>query len=252
MSTEIWDRYWETSTVDDALRRVEEEQLSRRFAALTSSLLTRLGSLQGRRFVELGAGAGTTAIAFARRGGEITLVDNSAPALTAGERATAAAQVKADVVDADLFEPPAEHAERYDVAMSFGVAEHFVGDERTRILAAHLRWLRPGGVAVVSVPNSLCPTYRIWKWWLERTGRWQFGFEDPFRPGELRRLVEDVGGEDVQLVGSSAVGDLLRFATPMLAHRASGGRLRLPDLQTSSPLDPILGYALAAVFNRPS
>ena len=251
MTPTVWDTLWESATVDDAAARVEAEERSLRFRRIVNSLTRRLGGLDGTGVVELGAGIGTTAIALAKRGAVVTLVDESDAALAAADAAVAAAGCEAQLVKGDLFAPDDEQAARFDVAMSFGVAEHFAGARRADVLRAHLHWLRPGGIAVVGVPNSLCPTYRAWKWWLERKGEWAFGYEEPFHPRELRRLAREVGGVDVEIVGSSAVGDALQFATPMVAHRLSGGRLRLPTLHVPSPLDPVLGYALNVIYAAP-
>jgi 2-polyprenyl-3-methyl-5-hydroxy-6-metoxy-1,4-benzoquinol methylase len=251
MTEDVWDRYWQTTDSSDALKRVAAEERSLRFRRLTEALHRRVGPLEGKRFVELGAGAGTTSISYARRGANVTLVDRSDPALTAAEEAFAAANCDATIMKADLFAPPDEIAGSFDVAMSFGVAEHFAGPERLRVIAAHLAWLKPGGTAVVSVPNSLCPTYRVWKWWLERTDRWIFGFEQPFSPLELRQHARAAGGETVEILAGSAIGDLGRFATPMLVHRLTGGRARLPDVHVRSPADGMLAYVLVAVFARP-
>lgn len=248
----VWDSYWEGSTVAEALARIEAESSSLRFRRITRALGDRLGTLAELDVVELGAGVGTTSIALARLGARITLIDESLPALAAARATLDAAGCAGEVVQADLFAPDIDRAGRYDVAMSFGVAEHFRGDMRRETLAAHLRWVRPGGVAVVAVPNRLCPSYRVWKWWLERRGRWDFGYEEPFLPSELRRLARSVRGREVEVLGSSAIGDALRFATPMIAHRLTAGRLRLPSLETPSPVDPLLSYALAVVYTAPA
>ena len=89
------------------------------------------------------------------------------------------------------------------------------------------------------------------EWWLERTGRWQFGYEQPFTPVELRRAGALAGAVDLEIIGSSAIGDALRFATPMVAAKLSRGRVRPPEVELGSPLDRYLGYALTLVATKP-
>jgi SAM-dependent methyltransferase len=251
VSLDIWNDYWRTTSVTDAFNRVAQEERSLRFRRLEDELAQRLGPLAGLRTVELGAGPGVTSLALARRGAGVTLVDRVPSALEIASELARKMGVKVELVGADLFKPPPEHVGSFDVALSFGVAEHFEGDERKRVVLAHLEWLRPGGVAVVSVPNRLCPTYRLWKWWLQRKDLWPYGYEEPFTPQELRHIGHALGGVDITLIASSAIGDLLRFATPMVVHKASRGRVALPAVEAPSPFDTLFGYAITLVLSKP-
>ena len=59
--------------------------------------------------------------------------------------------VKASVRFADMFEPPADLRSQFDLALSFGVVEHF--SELDRALRAKATFVRPGGVIFSLVPN---------------------------------------------------------------------------------------------------
>lgn len=106
----------------------------------------------GRRLVELGCGASaslpyfTKHLGFAAEG-----VDYSPSGCAAAKAILHASGVEAAVHQADLFAPPAALLERFDVAVSFGVVEHFL--DTARVIAACAAFLRPGGVLVTSVPN---------------------------------------------------------------------------------------------------
>ena len=42
---------------------------------------------------------------------------------------------------------------KYDVVMSYGFIEHF--DDPKKVIDLHLRWLKPGGILILGVPNFL-------------------------------------------------------------------------------------------------
>lgn len=251
MNTDLWERFWAAADAADARRRADEEEHTRRFTQLEMAIEERLGGLVGRRVAELGAGAGTHAFLFARRGARAAVVDRSPAALRLAEELFRTESLAVEPIDADLLQPPPQHRDSFDVVMSFGVVEHYRGKQRVDVVRAHFDWLRPEGVALVSVPNSLCPSYRGWKWWLERSGRWEFGYEQPFSPSELRRAGAIAGATDIAIVGSSAVGDAFRFFAPVVAFKLSRGRVALPELEVASPLDRYLGYSLTLVATKP-
>ena len=141
---------------------------------------------------------------MAKRGASVTLLDYSPKALAKARELFAANGLEADFAEANALELPEDIRGRFDVAMSFGLNEHFTGAERDGIFKAHLDALRDGGVAIASVPNARNAPYRASKWLAERTGRWKLGVEVPFtrteleeicaatrrhRPGVLRRLL---------------------------------------------------------------
>lgn len=56
----------------------------------------------------------------------------------------------------DMFQPPSELKEKFDVVCSFGVVEHFQDTESA--LKACSYFLKPGGILITTVPNLLGPT----------------------------------------------------------------------------------------------
>ena len=61
------------------------------------------------------------------------------------------AGVEGRIVEGDLFSPPKEMLEAFDVVVSFGVVEHF--DDTTAATEALGRFLVPGGTLVTVIPN---------------------------------------------------------------------------------------------------
>jgi SAM-dependent methyltransferase len=59
--------------------------------------------------------------------------------------------IKGEIIYADIFNPPTELLNSFDVVCSFGVAEHF--DDTNKALAAFSRFLKPGGMLITTIPN---------------------------------------------------------------------------------------------------
>jgi len=108
------------------------------------------------RYLELGAGRGTTAMYLSSRGCDVTMVDLSesgfklAKANFARQGLKEPSFVVADATNTGLA------AESWDSVYSIGLLEHF--DDPVPILSESLRLLRPGGllfhVIVPSMPSS--------------------------------------------------------------------------------------------------
>ncbi|MGE5534722.1 MAG: class I SAM-dependent methyltransferase [Acidobacteriota bacterium] len=86
---------------------------------------------------------------------------------------------------------------RADAVFSLGLIEHFDESGTEQAILAHLRHLKPGGVAIISFPT---PTllYRGTRALAELSGRWIFHDERPLRMAE----VADVMRREAQIVHS--------------------------------------------------
>ena len=191
---EVWNRLWRylpSDAKDDAL--LAREERSGRWALIEERLKATFGSIDGLRTVELGSGRGDLSVLLARRGAGVTLLDASESALAQAQRRFERLGLPAQYETADILGTPNAYRERFDVALSSGVAEHFKGDDRTHVVHAHFEALRPGGLAVISVPNARCIPYRLRKRYLELRGWWPYGMELPYSRRELLRRARRAG-----------------------------------------------------------
>src|SRR5262249_26618006 len=79
-----------------------------------------------------------------------------------------------------------------DLVYSMGTIEHF--PEYAVAAREICRGLRPGGMAIVGVPNKLDPFLRpLLVHTLNAWGRYGYGMEKSFTSGALRRLLESTG-----------------------------------------------------------
>lgn len=79
-----------------------------------------------------------------------------------------------------------------DVVYSMGTIEHF--PEYAQAVGEIFRVLKPGGLAIVGVPNKLDPFLRpLMVHVLNACGLYGYGMEKSFTPGALQRLLESAG-----------------------------------------------------------
>ena len=203
-------RYWEDIyDGSDVTSRVYQHR-----RALALEWVDRLGLPDGAPVLEVGAGAGLTAVALAERGYQVTAVDTTAAMVdTARRRAAQAAvssQLRLALGDAHRL-PFADGAFRLVVAL--GVIPWLHSPERA---AQEIeRVLTPGGYLVVSADNrarltdlldprhnpAAAPLRRAAKSALAASGRWRtrdHGVPATFhRRGELDRILVAAGLEPV-------------------------------------------------------
>jgi SAM-dependent methyltransferase len=79
-----------------------------------------------------------------------------------------------------------------DAVYSMGTIEHF--DEYAQAVREMFRVLKPGGTAIVGVPNKLDPFLRpLMVHVMNATGLYGYGMEKSFTPRALQRLLESAG-----------------------------------------------------------
>jgi len=107
---------------------------------------------RGRRVLEVGCGAGTDLIRFARNGAIVTGVDLAPSSITLAARNFALEGKKAELIVADGQALP--FADRsFDLVYAHGVVQYTTDDRA--LVAECRRVLRPGGAAVFQVYNRI-------------------------------------------------------------------------------------------------
>lgn len=158
--TEITTRqYWEETCAEGIRMRLPSSLL-----VDTGNLgrLLRRGVRPGADVLEIGCAPGKTLAWAARRlGARVAGVDYSRPGTALAGRLFGALGIEADLRCEDVFEttfPPG----RFDVVYSVGVIEHFA-DPR-QIVRKHVTLLKPGGTALIAVPNFGGLYGRLQRW----------------------------------------------------------------------------------------
>ncbi len=104
--------------------------------------------------IELGCGVGKVSLIFSLLEAKITLVDCSDKQLFAAKYIHEHFRLNPRIIKGNILNVSEELRGQYDVAMSFGNAEHFWGDERLAVFNSHVEVLRKGGLVITCVPNK--------------------------------------------------------------------------------------------------
>lgn len=89
----------------------------------------------------------------------------------------------------------------FDAIYSMGTIEHF--DETTRAVGEIARVLKPGGRAIIGVPNRYDPFLRpLFVSGLHAIGLYGYGYEKSYSRRALRRMLEDAG---LRVVAETAI-----------------------------------------------
>jgi SAM-dependent methyltransferase len=122
----------------------------------TETDLRLLGSVEGKRVLELGCGAGVNAVALARQGARVTAIDESNDQLAHGRGLADQHELRVEWRQGDPADLAALRADTIDVVLSvFSLA---TVDDLGRVFRQVHRVLRPEAPIVLSVPH---PAYQL-------------------------------------------------------------------------------------------
>lgn len=135
----LWNGLWAKSvSTDEDLFRVYKEERRIRWQRIERIVLRRFGDFENLSVIEIGAGVGTNAALMGKRGANVSVPDYSQEALDRSARRFQRMGIPVNVIKRDVFDLPKALTRSYDVSMSFGLAEHFLGDKRKAIIGTRL------------------------------------------------------------------------------------------------------------------
>lgn len=250
---ELWDSFWkDNELVQDDLDAVKYESYTIRWERIEKIIQKRFGGFEGLNVLEIGGGIGTNAVLMCKLGAHVSILDYSKEALVRSEKLFAKLGLKVNIIQDDALLLSAEYVNKFDVTMSFGLAEHFTGTDRQRIIEAHLTPLKNGGLTFISVPNKHNPPYRLYKYLAQKGGFWNVGEEYPYSRGELKQICQTLGLHDYYFIGDSFFWSL-NFINPVLIIKKL---LKIKynyystKKQIGSPIDAYLSYAIVLVHEK--
>ena len=242
-----WNERWEVEPFD--LDSPRDEARTLRWRAQERLVRARFGGFEGLRAIEIGSGRGLNAFLFAERGAQVTLLDNSTVALAQARELFDGHGVPSSWSRRTSSTCPPTCATRSTSRCRTGSASTFSASA-DRVVRAHLEAVRPGGLALLGVPNRWSPVYRAWIWVLMRRGSWPLGTEVPFSAQELRTLAEAAGGEPLEPRYGSFAATVVNHGVNQVLYKA--GRRGLPIPQVRVPLVDRMAYELLLPVVRPA
>lgn len=263
-SASLWNNYWKQVLVtrqSDSWYLLTEAH-SIRWQRMRQIIDRELGGIKGRQVIELGAGVGTFSALMTKYKAKATVVDYSDEALKKARHFFKHNNLRAKFVKADVLDLPTEFKGQFNISISVGLTEHFKGKKRLKINRAHFEVLKPGGLALILVPNAWNLPYRIFKFIFERTGRWEFGEEYPYSRVELRTICCELGIKRYGFFGER-LWNSLRFVNPfqmsrklnrLVKRRSPPVYKKLPmklKNETGTWLDSVFGFSLGLWALKP-
>ncbi len=250
-SPELWDKLWRDVTPNEDRFNLAQEELSIRWQRILSLVNSHFSFAKDLQVIEIGAGAGTNAALMAKNGAKVTILDYSPKALSRAKSFFKHNGLQATFIQADALNLPKELKGKFDIAMSFGLTEHFSGERRLTINQAHFDLLKPQGIAIISVPNAYNLPYRFFKVAAEMAKLWKVGEEYPYTRSEWRQLALKLGIKHYRFLGDN-LWYSLNFINPIVIVRKLLGRKQTTDikslkLERGTPLDQYLSYSLVFV-----
>jgi SAM-dependent methyltransferase len=190
-----------------------------------------------------------------RQGAEVVGVDISVPVVRLARAEFAGAPLTA--ANADVRALPFSDA-RFDAVYSMGTIEHF--PETERAVRELYRVLKPGGRAIVGVPNRHDPFLRpLMVAILYRLGLYGYGYEKSYSRKTLRQMLEAAGfvvtGDDgiLFIPGWLRMLDLLCHTRYPFAARLTAAGVRVFGwIDAHVPAVRRYGYLVVAIGERPA
>ena len=211
---DLWDKVWQKEmSQDNDIFIIQKEEHSIRWIRMSKIMFQQFNSFDNLKVIEIGAGRGTHAVLMAKNGADVTVLDYSDKALTRARTFFKRNNVNARFIKDDALSISQELKNSYDVSMSFGLAEHFTGENRFKIIKAHFDLIKKGGITFISVPNSHNLFYRIWKFIKEKRNRWAWGEEYPFSRRELSKFCKKIKPAHYSFFGDSFLQSI-RYIIP--------------------------------------
>lgn len=153
---QYWDQIWESSDMPQAVNpkdRGLSNYVNRRFHEYFCQIFSNMDT-QGRKVLEIGCARSIWLPYFAKEFKfKVYGIDYSEAGCEQAIQSLANEGVAGEIVCADFFSPPQSMMGVFDVAISFGVVEHFQNPDKC--IAAFSKFLKPGGLLFTNIPN-LC------------------------------------------------------------------------------------------------
>lgn len=196
--------------------------------------------------LDIGSGRGDLSAMLALHGKRTTLLDWSEENLRFSRELFKVLAVRGRFCQADATKHLPFRTSSYDLVFTCGVLEFFSDPQIELVLEES--WRVCTRKLIVLVPNALSVAYRLGKWYMERTGAWDWNGEVPFR--SLRSYFKKLGAVRITEY-SIASNHALKFLTMPVGKQLAGLLQRaLPSAPDSRPAFLRQGYLLVTVAEK--
>ena len=171
------------------------------------------------RIAEVGCGTGTFSLTLGLLGAEVVLIDIDPRAIKMAKEVFNIFKCNTEFIQMSVLDPVPEFLiNRFDIVISGGLAEHFVGDDRLKCIAFHEALLREGGFSYIGVPNKLSPFYQMVRLFRIVTRTWRMEIEIAYTYWELKRSAKQVGFAEIEVTGNHPLRkDLIDYSLGLIS-----------------------------------
>lgn len=153
-SPDYWEGIWKGMDARDSINILDDAPENHYYQALHKLFVHSLGAhcLPGARLIEIGCGGSSWLPYFHREFGyAVSGIDYTEKGVNLSRLILDKAKVSGQIIHGDLFDPPADLIEQFEVVVSFGLVEHF--ENTAQAIFSCARYLQPGGQMISLVPT---------------------------------------------------------------------------------------------------
>jgi len=205
---ESWKQWWSADErYSPALKEflLEGERKSNRWSHINDRIRKHFGNKSNLKVLEIGGGnVRFSYLMIELFKADVTICDYIQKATAIAARFLDEYAKKANIYWCDITnisdQVKCNESFKFDIVYSDGVIEHYKNDKK--ILDAHFDNLKSGGIVIISVPNTLCFPYLIYRIIAKIFGRFKVGREHSYTFWKLRRKIRKYGFRDISISGS--------------------------------------------------
>ncbi len=184
-----WENFW--------TEKKDPNQIYDNSGRTPAALKEIMSDLKGKWILEVGAGTGRDSFTFAEDGAKVIVLDYADAAMDIVKALNDQNEAKVIPVQGDAFELPFTD-NTFDMVFHQGLLEHF--RDPSGIVKENLRVLKPGGIAIIDVPQRW-HIYTVIKHILIALNKWFAGWETEFSLGQLEKYLKKFGFESIGYYG---------------------------------------------------
>ncbi|HNI28138.1 MAG TPA: class I SAM-dependent methyltransferase [Leptospiraceae bacterium] len=160
---EYWSTFWKNYTLPDQVILNPATKHNYAFREIHKFYSSHLPVHQNTNLIEIGCGNSVFLSYFNTYFKyQVSGLDYSEYGCLQTKKILERDQISGNIYQGDLFSPPADLTNKFDIVCSFGVVEHF--DNTSDVIQHIAAFAKPGGIIITTIPNLTGVTGWLQKW----------------------------------------------------------------------------------------